>query len=355
MRRSSNCPIEDDHAEALLRSPSGGPWHFWGIFDGHVSWETSAALRSRLIASVSGALQACYRKNAQPSSEDIDSAIKHAFVTLDNDFVYRSLERALQSGSRAQAAYELSQAWAGAVAMLAFYDQARGEVKVALTGDLRAVRGRRSENGKWETTVLTLEQDGDNEEEAARIRSEHPSEPDVIKDGRVLGFQPTRAFGDASLKWDTNTQKMLHGQFLGLRPRDVVKTPPYMTAEPVVTTAKVQDGDFLILACDGLWESLTSEEAVSLVGTWLEMHAPNRVHSINQKANGLGSRSKALENVTPGKEKTIRYEQWRIPKNFVHLDENAATHLIRNALGGADKETMTALLTRTGTLSRRLR
>jgi len=29
-------------------------------------------------------------------------------------------------------------------------------------------------------------------------------------------------------------------------------------------------GDFLVLASDGLWESLTNEEVVGLVGKWLE-------------------------------------------------------------------------------------
>jgi pyruvate dehydrogenase phosphatase len=351
---NSNCPIEDDHAEMVMRSPSSTPWHFWAVIDGHVSWETSASLAERLIPSVGGALRGLYHRDPNPSSEVIDDTIKRAFVSLDNEYVYEAAERALKSDSRAQAAQLLSQAYAGAVAMLAFYDQAAGEVKVALTGDLRAVRGR-PVNGQWETKTLTVEQDGDNPEEAERIRKEHPDEPDVVKNGRVLGFQPSRMFGDAQLKWSMETQQLIWKKFLGLRPRDVIKTPPYATAEPVVTTADVKAGDFLILGSDGLWESLTSEEAVTLVGAWVD-EAKNAANNKSGRRS-LGKKQSNLAVPTPpeSKEKTIRYQYWQIPKRFVHVDDNASTHLLRNALGGADTETMSALLMRTGSLSRRLR
>ncbi|KAG8840597.1 hypothetical protein FRB91_005907, partial [Serendipita sp. 411] len=365
---ASNSPTEDDHSEAVVRSPSGSSWHFWAVIDGHVGWETSTALSERLIPSVNGALRGLYNRNANPTSSDIDSAITQAFLNLDDEFVNKSLEKALNTKSRGEVSHILSQALAGAVALLAFYDPSAGQVKVALTGDLRAVRGRKGADGKWETTVLTIEQDGANEDEAARIRKEHPGEPDVIKDGRVLGWQPTRMFGDAGLKWSVENQKEVRKRFLGGRIRDVVKTPPYVTAEPVITTTDVKPGDFLILGCDGIWESLSSEEAVSLVGLWLESSTSKakRLSSVpplaakGPKSSRFGgwfgkSTSQSAGDASHSKEKTVRYEQWRIPKTFVTVDENVATHLIRNSLGGEDTETMRALLTRTGSLARRLR
>ena len=102
----SNWPIEDDHAEAIFRSPSGSPWHFWTVIDGHVGWETSAALAERLIPSVNRALQGLYTRQENPSSEAIDSAIKDTFVSLDNDFVYKSVEKALDGDSRKEAAVQ---------------------------------------------------------------------------------------------------------------------------------------------------------------------------------------------------------------------------------------------------------
>jgi len=37
---ASNCPIEDDHSEAVISAPSNSPgasgdWMFWGVYDGH--------------------------------------------------------------------------------------------------------------------------------------------------------------------------------------------------------------------------------------------------------------------------------------------------------------------------------
>ncbi|PVF96057.1 protein serine/threonine phosphatase 2C [Serendipita vermifera] len=350
---ASNNPTEDDHAEAVLRSPSGSPWHFWAVIDGHVGWETSRALADRLIPSVGGALRGLYSRNPDPSNDAIDKAIKDTFLTLDDEFVYKAADKALKSTSRSEAALTLSQAFAGAVAMLAFYDQAEKTLKVALTGDLRAVRGRRLADGTWRTDVLTIEQDGANEEEAARIRKEHPGEPDVIKDGRVLGWQPSRMFGDASLKWPVETSKAIHRKHFGTRLRPIVKTPPYVTAEPVITTTDIQDGDFLILGCDGVWESLNSKEAVDLIGSWLEKRGLAKTPQLNQQGS-WGSKKSAP--AAPGTgEKTVRYEQWSIPKQFVDVDDNAATHLFRNCLGGGDSETMKAVLTRNGSLARRLR
>ncbi|CCA67764.1 related to Type 2C Protein Phosphatase [Serendipita indica DSM 11827] len=358
----SNSPTEDDHAEAVVRSPAGTDWHFWTVIDGHVGWETSMALSQRLIPCVSGALTGLYRRNPSPSGTEVDAAIRDAFLALDDEFVNKPIEIIRKNDLRGEAAKLLSQALAGAVALLAFYNPASSEVKIALTGDLRAVRGRRGANGQWETTVLTVEQDGDNEEEAARIRKEHPNEPDVVKGGRVLGWQPTRMFGDASLKWSLETQDMIRRKFLGSRPRDVIKTPPYVSAEPVITTTDIQPGDFLVLGCDGIWESLTSEEAVKLVGTWLDGKHTQQEGPKTKKGSWLGGwfGTKTGGPVRPdpspqNKEKTVRYEQWQIPKQFVNVDSNAATHLIRNCLGGADTNTMQAVLTRTGSLARRLR
>jgi pyruvate dehydrogenase phosphatase len=354
-----------------MRSPTGSPWHFWAVIDGHAGWETSAALARRLIPSVSGALRGLYSRKPEPASEDVDQAIKDAFVTLDNEIVYEEVRKVMESGSRDASPETIARAMAGAVAMLTFYDPSLGTAKVALTGDLRAVRGRRGADGRWEVKVLTVEQDGDNEEEANRIRKEHPEEPDVIKDGRVLGYQPTRVFGDASLKWSVNTQTELYQKFLVRKMRDVIKTPPYVTAEPVITTTDIKEGDFLILGCDGIWESLTSQEAVGLIGTWLDEPRSAQSTSSNTLAS---SPTPTRASVTEGrswwplsKKRTeqapkpaqkgdpVRYPQWRVQKNFVNVDDNAATHLIRNSLGGADKATMKALLTRTGNHARRLR
>jgi len=56
----------------------------------------------------------------------------------------------------------------------------------------------------------------------------------------------------------------------------------------------------------------------------------------------------------------IRQQQWQIPdphsaSRFVVEDKNAATHLVRNALGGRDRDMVCALLTLPSPYSRRYR
>lgn len=73
------------------------------------------------------------------------------------------------------------------------------------------------------------------------MRAEHPGEENVIRAGRVLGnLEPTRAFGDAFYKWTRETQDRIKKHWFGRTPHNLLKTPPYVTAEPVVTSTKIE-------------------------------------------------------------------------------------------------------------------
>lgn len=311
---------------------------------------------------------------ASPSGEAIDAAIKRGFIRLDDEIVHRSVEKVFKLNSKTAAAELLAPALSGSCALLSFYDSRTKLLRVACTGDSRAVLGRRASSGKWSATALSVDQTGATPEEEARLRAEHPGEADVVRAGRVLGgLQPTRAFGDASYKWSREVSERLKRSFFGRTPSPKLKTPPYVTAEPVVTTTRIEPdkGDFLVLATDGLWEMLTNEEVVGLVGKWLEesqsQAAPAKPGAANSQFDAAWSKifgsPKALP-VEPGKgakgeEPPIRLQQWGMPadeKNrFVVKDKNVATHLIRNALGGRNEEQVCALLTLPAPYSRRYR
>lgn len=201
------------------------------------------------------------------------------------------------------------------------------------------------------------------------MRAEHPGEEHVIRNGRVLGgLEPTRAFGDAFYKWSVETQLKIKKEFFGRTPSALLKTPPYVTAEPVVTTTQIcpERGDFVVLATDGLWEMLTNEEVVGLVGRWLE----EQQKTPGQKEGGgwfgglFGGKDGALPVEGGGVEGTgqrqpIRVRQWGVTakesERFVWEDRNAATHLVRNALGGKNRDMVCALLTLPSPYSRRYR
>ncbi|KAL1968890.1 hypothetical protein VTN77DRAFT_1251 [Rasamsonia byssochlamydoides] len=381
----SNSPIEDDHAEKIVEvpqsvagTPDGSPnsdWMFWGVFDGHSGWTTSAKLRNVLISYVARELNNTYKAAAAdpsvltPSPEAIDEAIKRGFVRLDNDIVYESVDKVMKANSRRVAAELLAPALSGSCALLAFYDSRSKDLRVACAGDSRAVLGRRGPSGKWIATPLSEDQTGGTPSEVKRLQEEHPGEPNVVRNGRILGqLEPSRSFGDAFYKWTKETQEKIKSRFFGRTPHQLLKTPPYVTAEPIITTTKIdpKQGDFLVLATDGLWEMLSNEEVIGLVGQWIEHQRSGNADGTNKAwlQSWFGSDIKQLpveksaEAKTEGQRPPIRQQQYDIPgaaQRFVVEDKNAATHLVRNAMGGKDRDMVCALLTLPSPYSRRYR
>ena len=145
-----------------------------------------------------------------------------------------------------------------------------------LLGDCRVVIGKRSStNDKWVASQVTQDQTVENLSEVHRIEEDHPTEKNTaIQRGRLLGqLQPLRSFGDIQYKWTRD----LHAQVLNIVygrpvvPPNSYLTPPYLTAEPIVYYRKIADEDkFMIIATDGLWEKVSSEMAVKLIGSHLD-------------------------------------------------------------------------------------
>lgn len=280
------------------------------------------------------------------------------------------MEKVLKSNSRSVAAEALGPALSGSCALLSFYDSDSKLLRVACTGDSRAVLGRRGESGKWVATALSVDQTGGNPDEEARIRKLHPGEEHVVRNGRILGgLEPSRAFGDASYKWSREISERLRQSFFGRTPSAYLKTPPYVTAEPVVTTTKIEPGkgDFVVMATDGLWEMLTNEEVVGLVGQWIEKQSTETngngsswIKMFSSQQKGLPvEQGKGKKEGKDGQKTPIRQQQWGVKggenERFVVEDKNVATHLVRNALGGKDKDMVCALLTLPAPFSRRYR
>ncbi|XMA12830.1 hypothetical protein WAI453_005621 [Rhynchosporium graminicola] len=389
----SNDPIEDDHVEKIIELPQAlatataaknksSDWMFWGVFDGHSGWTTSAKLRQVLISFVARELNSTYKATLSdpavdsPSIDAIQAAMKTGFNRLDHEIVHESVQKVLKSNSKPIAAELLAPALSGSCALLSFYDTNTKLLHVACTGDSRAVLGRRGDSGKWVATPLSVDQTGSNPDEEARMRKEHPGEPNVIRNGRVLGgLEPSRAFGDATYKWSREVSERLKQSFFGRTPSQLLRTPPYVTAEPVVTSTKIEPskGDFVVLATDGLWEMLTNEEVVGLVGQWIEKQSNDSNGGGSSWAKMFSTQQKGLpvEYTKDGKEQKregmneegqktpVRQRQWGVTaketERFVVQDKNVATHLVRNALGGKDKDMVCALLTLPAPYSRRYR
>ncbi|KAG7086307.1 hypothetical protein E1B28_002271 [Marasmius oreades] len=343
-----------------------------GLFDGHNGTATSEFLSEHLISFLQRSLvklpqQFDYSLEVQGHSsfEDdiVHDTIKYVFREIDEAIIDPT--EVFASTSKANAVRTLRHAYSGSCALVSVYDPDTHLLRVALTGDSRAVLGRKikAKDGGRDTYavhVLSVDQNAHNPAEVARLNAEHPGEK-VVENGRVMGWGPSRSFGNAAYKWPLETQKKLNERYLGDRPMDQKKTPPYLTAEPVITNFVVEPGDFLVMGSDGLWDCLTNEEVVGLVGVWLRKNG-DAVKTTSPRKDFEKERGEDLQTYRPNqlpvtlqKDDTVFYKWWRTEKRFVNRDRNVAAHLVRNAFGGADGDLTDALLSLTAPRSRRYR
>ncbi|KAM0280454.1 hypothetical protein ACHAQH_004033 [Verticillium albo-atrum] len=350
---ASNGPCEDGFIHGTFPSPwADNHLMAWAVFDGHAGWQTADILEEQLVPFVRHGLSEIKPSQDQAgvSEKEVQRAITDSFLRLD-DSIMRSATDAIDgTGSLQDKMKKLAPAYAGSCALLSLFDPATRQLHVACTGDSRAVLGRQKEDGTWEAIPLSVDQTGSNEAEIARLNAEHPGEGGIAKGGRVLGIMVSRAFGDGRWKWPLEVQKALRERFSGpgsLAPRYDVKTPPYLTAEPVVTTTKIEAGrpSFLIMATDGLWDTLSNQQAVDLVGKWLEPGVKGKAGDkpeISYPPFDFGEFEKETD--------------WRfVEERTTVQDDNAAVHLVRNSLGGNHHELVAGRLAVGTPFSRRLR
>uniref|UniRef100_A0A914P5H0 PPM-type phosphatase domain-containing protein n=1 Tax=Meloidogyne incognita TaxID=6306 RepID=A0A914P5H0_MELIC len=198
----------------------------------------------------------------------------------------------------------------------------KNNLHVASCGDSAAVLGVHLANDVI-ARQLTRPHTVENLDEIARIRSAHPPSENrtILKANRLLGeLYPLRAFGDVRFKWPKELQKVVLDP-LGMPAPQHLLTPPYLTCLPEVFYHQLTSNDrFLVLATDGLWEFLDSDAVVRLVEDHMTGHSTLNVFRPEHK-QPLGD---ILNNL----------EKRQSADNKKPLDENCATHLIRNALGG---------------------
>ncbi|TFY58366.1 hypothetical protein EVJ58_g6469 [Rhodofomes roseus] len=416
---SSNNPIEDTYSSVFVqRDPTDpaapGDLLLFAVMDGHRSYHTSQLLSKILLPAVGLQLQELTKAPGSPKKsstleslktmiyptspglsapadsdpQKVAHAIQSTFVNLDWEITNAPLRVLTENIDKlaiaSQQIPDLSQhpmalatmqpALSGSCAIMALFDTAHQNLYVACTGDSRAVAGVYEETddgkGSWRVEVLSEDQTGRNPSELKRMQSEHPADEanTVIMRGRVLGgLEPTRAFGDARYKWSRDIQQALHKAFMegnsqALRAvPSALKTPPYVTARPEVTHHKLalppyanpaskpkSTLRFLVLATDGLWDELSSEEVVGLVGG-----APRRSPGAAcPRPSCPRVRTTAGAPTVNGKS----FEPGRSTEGaWAFVDDNVCTHLIRNALGGADENRLRRLLSIPAPLSRSYR
>ncbi len=224
---------------------------FSAVCDGHGGGECSEYLRNHLTSHVVKELKNVERllkselSNTSSSADKVTLAVRaaltNAFLNCDKEFL--SQESCPQSGSTCASVLLLNR-----------------RLFAANVGDSRVVLSRKS----GEAMEMTTDQKPTRADEAARIRRAGG----FVLHKRVMGeLAVSRAFGDRNFK--KGVAEMLEDDGLegGESDSDNGKdlTKPLVVAEPEIEEVMLDpDSDeFILIACDGLFDVFTSQEAVS--------------------------------------------------------------------------------------------
>ncbi|CAH0475862.1 unnamed protein product [Peronospora belbahrii] len=314
----ANFPIEDKYA--VETTDSGDV--FAVVLDGHGGWQVSEYARKTLIGNVQKELSYLYKVGTnEPAQGDgttvsdvrVAAAIQRAFGRTDRDLM-AAVASAFNLGFGAVAR-------CGSCACLAYVHE--GIVHVANAGDIRAVLGKL---GKDADTIvaepLSNDQNAMAKFEQEKLSKEHPGEGNAFTCRHpdscyVKGaLQPTRAFGDFSLKYpEFNGPPYVNGDRTAGRHFSAPFTPPYITAIPEVKSHKLEEDDkFLIIGSDGLWDYLSNEEAVEIVNGQAscgnhDLAARALVDRVLQKAaKRYGMTYQELLSLPPGSHRRRRHD-----------------------------------------------
>ncbi|KAF8146981.1 phosphatase 2C-like domain-containing protein [Mycena galopus ATCC 62051] len=250
-------------------------WRFQAVLDGHAGHDTVDHVAQQLPGAVYDALVAALALAEGPPDvsellrkviADIDARIGQDLLDLFPDGLDNISDdevAALINDGGANSTKVL-RCMRGSTVLVALIGPDL-DIWVASLGDCQCVLGVKTASGEWQTTVLSSNHNGADADEAARIRSEHPDEPECMLQDRVLGsIAVTRAMGDFLFKLPQiyTTRVFLNSQpgfrfsskIADFLPRNL--TPPYLSAQSDVQHIHVPSlggsAAFLVLASDGL-------------------------------------------------------------------------------------------------------
>uniref|UniRef100_M4B437 PPM-type phosphatase domain-containing protein n=1 Tax=Hyaloperonospora arabidopsidis (strain Emoy2) TaxID=559515 RepID=M4B437_HYAAE len=265
----ANFPIEDKYA--VETTDSGDV--FAAVLDGHGGWQVSEYAKKTLIGNVQKELSFLHKPGTNEPAEGDEPAVSSARVAAAIQRAFGRTDRDLMA--EVASAFKLgfgAVARCGSCGCLAYVHD--GTVYVANAGDIRAVLGKLGEDAATIVAEpLSNDQNAMVKFEQEKLVKEHPDEANVFTCRHpdscyVKGaLQPTRAFGDFSLKYsEFNGPPYTNGDRTAGRHFSAPFTPPYITAIPEITSHQLDGSDkFLIIGSDGLWDYLSNEEAVDIV------------------------------------------------------------------------------------------
>lgn len=246
---SSTCGDRHIHEKFPSLTGSGAEqkdWIAFGIFNRHNGARTAQALKEHLLPYVRHELtKKAFESNAL-TDDDIHNGIELAFCALDNAFVGEAGRIIDSNLPWSEKMVSLDYASSGSTALLALYDPSSRKLHVTCTGNSCAILGRLSDDRKqWDVVSLSVDQDMFNSGERERIQAEHCGEKlhKLVKNNRYLDLEVTRAFGDGHWKWPLRIKERAKRCINTDTGERLFKSPPYLTAKPVVSTTAIEKED----------------------------------------------------------------------------------------------------------------
>ncbi|KAE9411513.1 protein serine/threonine phosphatase 2C [Gymnopus androsaceus JB14] len=244
--------MEDTHAFIFDFDSVRGQGYF-GVFDGHGNKRVSEWCGQEFHK----IFLDCIHKNPDLSGTDL---LKEAFLKADEILgkMSEGSDELADSGSTAVVAFLRMEDADGSqnfplvdiISPGSPKSEKLGKLKVPrqdarrvfYCGNVGDARGVMSRNGI--ATRLTYDHKASNTDEQERIRGAGG----IVLRGRVFGtLAVSRSLGD-------------HMRYESLRLKDLVIGTPYLTR-----TELREDDEFCIIACDGLWDVITDQDAVDLI------------------------------------------------------------------------------------------
>lgn len=208
---------EDAHI-ASLALPNGET--VFGVFDGHGGAQVAKFVAKKFVEVLTS--------NADYKAGNYEKALTQTFISLDELMTSEKSNDPIT-------AYSMSTGCTSCVAMIA-----KGKIFCANSGDSRCVLSRAGN-----AIEMSEDHKPDNEGEKKRIEEAGG----FVEDGRVRGtLSLSRALGD--MEYKLNRKKGVEGQMI--------------TCVPEIRVETMSDkDDFVIIACDGIWDCKTSQECVT--------------------------------------------------------------------------------------------
>ncbi|CAF3332441.1 unnamed protein product [Rotaria socialis] len=266
--------------------------------------------------------------NFDHENTDIVAALESAFVKLDRDICAEAIPIETQHVDE-----DLLQiCTAGSCACVALVKD--DDLYVANCGDARAILGTVDDEGNPAVIDLSHDHNIRNQAEVKRVVREHPSNEanSIIRSDRLLGLlMPFRAFGDIRFKWPANYLREYLQPYY--KKGDAIPqfylTPPYLTVRPEIRKHKLTKKDkFIVLATDGVWDLLSSEKVVQLIFNHQKGIQSFDRFVLHKTGNTTTLKLKDINELLLARQQAIKNQP---------IDQNSATHLIRQALAYTSK------------------